>query len=85
MGEAIINQLNEIDEKGFKVEQIIWDSESSIRGEGLTNRIKGRVNNFEIFEVGSRTTLQICREIFPLFFDISGNIGTSPDLMASII
>ena len=52
MGEAIINQLNEIDEKGFKVEQIIWDSESSIRGEGLTNRIKGRVNNFEIFEPG---------------------------------
>ena len=52
LGEAIINQINEIDRKGFKVEQIIWDSESSIRGEGLTNKIKGRVNNFEIFEPG---------------------------------
>ena len=34
------------------VEKLIWDSESSIRGEGLTSRIKGRVNNFEIFEPG---------------------------------
>ena len=49
LGEAITNQINEIDRKGFKVEKLIWDSESSIRGEGLTSRIKGRVNNFEIF------------------------------------
>ena len=52
MGEAIINQINEIDSKGSWVEKIIWDSGSSIRGEGLTSRIKGRVNNFEIFEPG---------------------------------
>ena len=41
LGEAIINQINEIDRKGFKVKKIIWDSESSIRGEGLTSRTKG--------------------------------------------
>ena len=52
LGEAIINQINEIDSKGSKVEKITWDSGSSIRGEGLTSRIKGRVNNFEIFEPG---------------------------------
>ena len=50
--EAIINQINKIDRKGFKVEKLIWDSESSIRGEGLTSRIKGRVNNFKTFEPG---------------------------------
>ena len=29
-----------IDRKGFKVEKLIWDSESSIRGKGLTSRIR---------------------------------------------
>ena len=52
LGDAIINQIDQIERKGFLVEKIVWDSESSVRSEGLSERIRGRVRDLEILEPG---------------------------------
>ena len=62
LGEAIINQINWFDRKRFRVENIIGDCESSVKGEELTNRIKGRVYSFEIFKPG-RQVARVERKI----------------------
>ena len=50
LGNAVLNQIEQINKKGFIVEKVIWDSESAIRSEGLSSKIRAKVKDLEIFE-----------------------------------
>ena len=52
LGDAIINEVDKIERKGFTVDKIVWDSESAVRSANLSSRIQGRVNELEILEPG---------------------------------
>ena len=52
LGNAIINQIRQIENKGFRVETIVWDSEAAVRGESLSARIRSEVHTLETLEPG---------------------------------
>ena len=52
LGNAVINQISQIESKGFRVERILWDSEAAVRSEGLNARIRSKVKTLETLEPG---------------------------------
>ena len=35
VGDAIVSQIDQVSAKGLRLEKLVWDSESSVKGENL--------------------------------------------------
>ena len=53
----MINQISQIESKGFRVERILWDSEAAVRSEGLNARIRSKVKTLETLEPGRHVAI----------------------------
>ena len=61
LGNAMINQISQIENKGFRVERILWDSEAAVKSEGLIARIRSKVKTLETLEPERHVARQIGR------------------------
>ena len=38
VGDAIVSQIDQVSAKGLRLEKLVWDSESSVKGENLDEK-----------------------------------------------